>query len=368
MKILMIASDSRSLLNFRRELLERFLDFNLSVVVSSPIDENTGILIETLEKLNIKFIPVKLKNNGKNIFFDFISIINIFNIIKSNKIDCVFSYHMKPVIYGSIVARVLGLKQIYAMVTGLGYVFTETKEISITRNLLKRLLSLSLSYNKKVFFQNKDDFYFICKNEKLKNKSLIINGSGVDVDFFKFTDAPQTLSFLFVGRLLVHKGIYEYVEAARILKKKYPHLSFKVAGGFHPNPSSIAESDLKSWIQEGVIDYLGESHDMLPIFQNASVCVLPSYREGCPRALLEAMAVGRAIITTDAPGCRDTVLENENGCLVPVKNVNQLSEAMEKFIHNPSLAKQMGLKSRRLAEDKFNVHKVNKVILENMGL
>lgn len=370
MNILMVSSNSHSLLNFRRELLERFLERNFSVVVSAPVDEHTKYLVEIFEKLKIKFVPFEIQNNRKNIFFDLLSIFNLIKIIKSNKIDCIFCYHMKPVIYGSIVARALGLKHIYAMITGLGYVFTENEgfSISMTRSLLEKLLLFSLLLNKKVFFQNKDDFDFICNSERLKNSSVIVNGSGVDVDFFKLTDIPKTLSFLFVGRLLVHKGIYEYVGAARILKKKYPHVSFKIAGGFHSNPTAISEGDLKNWIQEGIIDYLGDVHDMLPIFQASSVCVLPSYREGCPRSLLEAMAVGRAIITTDTPGCRETVIENENGYLVPIKNIKKLSEAMEKCIHSPSLMKEMGLKSRHLAEEKFNVHKVNKVILEGMGL
>lgn len=369
-KVLVVSSNSHSLLNFRRELLESFLGCNLSVVACAPIDENTPYLIAKLETLNIKFEPFDIRNNSKNIFFDLINLIRFTKIIKSNKIDCLFSYHMKPVIYGSILASLLGLKHIYSMVTGLGYVFTENKSISISiaRVLLKRLLSFSLLLNKKIFFQNKDDFDFICTSKKLKNSSVIINGSGVDVDFFRFTEVPKTLSFLFVGRLLAHKGIYEYIEAAKILKKKYPDLSLKVAGGMHSNPSSISRSMLEKWTQEGIIEYLGDVHEMLPIFQEGSVCVLPSYREGCPRSLLEAMAVGRAIITTDAPGCRDTVVDNHNGYLIPVKNSIQLSEAMEKFIKNPGLAKEMGLNSRRLAEEKYDVRKVNKKILEGMGL
>ena len=171
-----------------------------------------------------------------------------------------------------------------------------------------------------------------------------------------------------MGRLLRHKGIYEYVEAARLLKQHYPHVSFKIAGGFHPNPSAVSKSTLENWIQEGVVEYLGEQQEMLPIFQEASVCVLPSYREGCPRSLLEALSVGRPVITTDAPGCRDTVIDNDNGYLVPVKSVTELVNAMEKFIKNPSSVKDMGIKSRRLAEEKYNVHKVNKQILEDMEL
>lgn len=369
-KILIVSSDSHSLLHFRRQLLERLLECNLSVVVCAPIDSYTKSLIEQFEKLNIEVKIFNIRNNSKNIFFDLISIIKFIKIIKSNKIDSIFCYHMKPVIYGSLVAYLLGLKHIYAMITGLGYAFTEKEGRfkAMMRGLLQKVLVLSLSLNKKIFFQNGDDVELICKSEKLKNLSVLINGSGVDVDFFKFTNCPQTLSFVFVGRLLVHKGIYEYVEAARMLKKTYPHLSFKVAGGFHSNPSSISESELTNWIQEGIIEYLGAAHDILPVFQASSVCVLPSYREGCPRSLLEAMAVGRAIVTTDAPGCRDTVIENHNGFLVPIKNSVRLAEAMEKFIKNPSLTKEMGLKSRLLAEEKYDVHKVNEKILESMGL
>jgi glycosyltransferase involved in cell wall biosynthesis len=367
-KILIVSSNSHSLLHFRRELLESFLACNLSVVVCAPIDNNTRYLTETFEKLKIKVVPLEVRNNSKNIFFDLTTILQLIKTIKSNKIDSIFCYHMKPVIYGSIIAYLLGLKHIYSLVTGLGYVFTENKDASILRTLLTKLLSFSLLLNKKVFFQNNDDFEFICKSNKLKNISVIVNGSGVDVDFFRFTDIPKTLSFLFIGRLLAHKGIHEYVEAARILKKKYPDVSFKVAGGFHSNPSCISERVLEKWIQEGVIEYLGEVQEMLPVFQDSSVCVLPSYREGCPRSLLEAMSVGRPIITTDAPGCRDTVVENHNGYLVPVRNSTQLSEAMEKLIKNPSIVKEMGLKSRHLAEEKYNVHKVNERILKGMGL
>lgn len=366
-KILIVSSSAYSLLNFRRELIQSLLEHHLSVIVCSARDEKFSALVETFEQMDVKVVPLKIRNTSKNIFFDFLTMINLMHIIKKNQIDGVLCYHMKPVIYGSLAARLLGLTRIYAMMTGLGYAFTENKA-SLTRAFLKKLLSFSLSLNEKVFFQNKDDFNFLCKSEKQKRSAVIINGSGVDVDFFRFTDLPKTLSFLFVGRLLGHKGIREYVEAAKVLKKKYPSVSFKVAGGFHPNPSSISQEELEDWIQEGVITYLGEVQEILPVLQASSVCVLPSYREGCPRSLLEAMSVGRPLITTDAPGCRETVVENENGYLVPVSNVPHLVKAMERFIKTPSLAKKMGLKSRLLAEEKYNVHKVNEKILKTMGV
>ncbi len=367
-KILIISTNSHSLINFRSELIEDFLDRHVSVVACIPEDSFTQSAIEKFENRNVKIEILDIKNTRKNVFFDLILIFKIIKIIKKNKIDGVFLFHMKPVVYGSIAARLLGLKHIYSMVTGLGYVFTENKGFSITRTLLKSLLSFSLSLNNKIFFQNKDDFELLCKSEDLKNASVLINGSGVNTDIFIFTPPLPEISFLFVGRLLRHKGIYEYVEASRILKKKYPEVSFKVAGGFHSNPSSVSLKELESWIEEKTIDYLGEVQEILPAFQETSVCVLPSYREGCPRSLLEAMSVGRAIITTDVPGCRDTVIENDNGYLIPAKNVIQLAEAMEKFIANPSKIKNMGRQSRHLAEQKYNVHKVNIKILENMGL
>lgn len=366
--ILVISSNSHSLLHFRVELLQSFLDRNFSITVCCPRDASTPVLLEKFEKINIKVILLEIQNTSINIFNDFFIFLKFIHIIKSNKISCVLSYHIKPVVYGSIAAYMLNLRQIYSTVTGLGYLFTENKGTSILRMLLQRLLIFSLSLNKKVFFQNKDDLDFICKNKKLKKSSVLVNGSGVNTTFYKFTEIPEKISFLFVGRLLRHKGIYEYIEATRILKKKYPTISFKIAGGFYLNPSAISLTELESWIQEGIIEYLGDVQEMLPVFQNTSVCVLPSYREGCPRSVLEAMSVGRAIITTDAPGCRDTVIEGENGYLVPPGNSLKLAEAMEKLITNTSLVKEMGQKSRLLAEEKFNVHKVNQRILEGMEL
>lgn len=367
-KILIVSSNSHSLLYFRRELIESFLSRDIAVVLCCPEDKEFHTLHETFKDYNVAIVAIHMRNTSKNIFHDVKILINLISIIRKNKIDGIFLYHMKPIIYGSLAAKIRGIKNIYAMITGLGYVFTENNGQSAMGTLLKNLLSFSLSFNKKVFFQNRDDLEFLCRNKALKNRAVVINGSGVDVDFFKFTEPPKKTSFLFVGRLLKHKGIYEYLEAARTLKKKYPSLSFKVAGGFHSNPSAISKNELEKWIEEGIIEYLGDVRGMLPVFQEASVCVLPSYREGCPRSLLEAMSVGRAIITTDAPGCRDTVIENENGYLVPVKNIPYLLEMMEKFIEQPSLAKEMGYKSRLFAEEKYSVHKVNKIILESMGL
>lgn len=368
--ILVIASNSHSLLHYRQELLERFLERNLRVLVCAPPDSHTDDLVKAFTPLNIKVLPLKLQNTKANPFADFLSFYTLLTLIRSHKVDAVLGYHMKPVIYGTLAAKLLGIRDIYSTITGLGYVFTDATGIfrRLKQRLLRKLLMFSLSLNQRIFFQNTDDLELICTTPSLRKRATLVNGSGINIDQFPLTSPPQEISFLFVGRLLVHKGIEEYVTAARFLKPIYPHVSFKVAGGFHPNPAAISEETWAQWLEEGNIEYLGDVKRILPVLQASSVCVLPSYREGCPRSVLEALAVGRAVITTDAPGCRDTVIDQDNGYLVPVKNSQKLAEAMEKLIQTPSLIPVMGLKSRRLAQEKFDVHKVNNTILKGMGL
>jgi len=174
--------------------------------------------------------------------------------------------------------------------------------------------------------------------------------------------------FLLIGRLLGDKGIREYAQAAAQLKKAYPHAQFALAGDFDANPDAVRRAEIEQWVRDGVLDYLGFLPDVRPAIAQCSVYVLPSYREGTPRTVLEAMAMGRAIITTDAPGCRETVVEGENGFLVPVRSADALAQAMLKFLQDPALATRMGQRSRQIAEQKYDVHKVNAVMLHEMGL
>lgn len=168
--------------------------------------------------------------------------------------------------------------------------------------------------------------------------------------------------------MIKDKGIYEYIRAATILKKRYPWAKFRLLGPFDTNPTAISETQIKAWHNSGVIEYLGETKDVRPFLADTSVYVLPSYREGTPRTVLEAMAMGRPIITTDAPGCRETVIEGENGFLVPIKDEQALAKVMERFIQEPELIGKMGKRSREIAEEKFDVNKINATILQAMGL
>jgi glycosyltransferase involved in cell wall biosynthesis len=199
-------------------------------------------------------------------------------------------------------------------------------------------------------------------------RSTVLTGSGIDTQAFAFVPPPPgPTTFLLIARLLGDKGVREYVAAARILTRKYPHAVFQLVGWIDTNPDAIRPDELNEWIKEGAIEYLGRLNDVQPAIAACSVYVLPSYREGTPRTVLEAMAIGRPIVTTDAPGCRETVVHEDNGLLVAVKSVDQLVAAMQRFLDDPKLAARMGRRSREIAETKFDVRNVSAVMLKEMG-
>ena len=204
--------------------------------------------------------------------------------------------------------------------------------------------------------------------------TVVVNGSGVNVTDFNVLPFPLNaqnspkLSFLLIARLLGDKGVREYAEAAKLIKKQYPEVEFHLVGWIDENPAAIQQSELDMWIADLRLKYWGKLSDVRPAIAASSVYVLPSYREGTPRTVLEAMAMGRAIITTDAPGCRETVAQGENGFLVEVKSVTSLVNAMQEFIHKPELIEQMGQRSREIALHKYDVHQVNRHMMQEMGL
>jgi len=302
---------------------------------------------------------------------DLFLIKEIYSLHREEKADYLLSYTVKPVVYGSIAARLAGNKNIYSIITGLGYAFTEhSLRQRMIRGMLLFLYRLALPWNCKVFFQNPDDLeLFVSKGLAKQDQAVLVNGSGVDIHYFNERPLPVGIvHFLLIARLLAEKGIREYVEAARRLHKKYPSVCFLLVGPVDPNPGGIRIEEVHAWHDEGVIEYRGAVDDVRPIIEQAGVYVLPSYREGTPRTVLEAMAMGRPVITTDVPGCRETVVDGENGFLVPPKNVGALADAMEKFLQQPALIPQMGKAARRLAEEKYDAHKVNREILKAMGL
>ena len=368
-KILVVSHYARSLINFRGEMIKKIISSGHDVVALGPEEG----FEDELKELGAQYIQYPLQRTGLNPLTDLESYRELIRIMKEVEPDVVFSNAIKPVIYGSLAASKLGIKHIYSMITGPGYVFVDngSKKQKIIQRFVKLLYRRALAKNKAVFFQNPDD-------EKLfkeigiisgNTKTVLVNGSGVDVEK-NYYAAPlqEPFSFLLIARLIWDKGIQEYVEAARIVKQKYPQVHFYLLGPYDSNPAAIKSDDIERWSEEGVINYLGETNDVRPYIAKSSVFVLPSFREGTPRSVLEAMSMGRPVITTDAPGCRETVKDGVNGFLVPVKDSTTLAEAMEKFIQTPELIEQMGWESRKIAEEKYDVHKVNEVIVREMEL
>ena len=368
-KIAIISNYAPSLVNFRGELIKTLVASGHQVVTMGP---EAGFEAR-LAALGAEYRQIPLRRTGTNQAQDLHTIYALVRALREIRPDVVLSYAIKPVIYGSLAASLAGVNNIYSMITGLGYLFTgDSTRQRIIYRLIYPLYKTALSKNKAVFFQNPDDLNLF-RNLKLvsaKQRQVLINGSGVDTAHFAFSTAPvEPLTFILMARLIWDKGIAEYMTAARNLKKRYPQVSFKLLGPYDSNPNAIKPSEVKKWEEEGIITYLGETNDVRPYLAMTSVFVLPSaYREGTPRSVLEAMSIGRPIITTDAPGCRETVYAGVNGFLVPMKDAIALEKAMERFILHPELIQEFGKASRKIAEDKYDVNKVNKVIIEAMGL
>jgi glycosyltransferase involved in cell wall biosynthesis len=366
--ILLITNAAKFMTTLRLPFLKELMKRDYNIILAVPYDKDS---FEKLQKLNIKLVPFEMTQKGMNPFVEFACWLRMRKIIRSYKPDfCVF-YTIKPNIYGSLAARFSKIKY-FASITGLGYVFTGNTTIhKILQFFIKRLYKVALKDSERVIFSNPDDsHYFLTQKIISADKSCVINGEGIDLDAYPFTKAniEAPISFLLLARLIKDKGIYEFVEAARFLKKKYKNVEFSIGGNIDNNPTAIKQSELDNWINEGVINYLGYLTDVRDAIKASTVFVLPSYREGLPTSVLEAMSMGRAIITTDAPGCRETINDGVGGYLVPVRNAEKLTEAMEKFIADPTLAIRMGQESRRIAEEKFDVRKINQIILKAMQI
>ena len=361
MKILILGTVPNDLLNFRADLIKDILDKNYKVSVSSSsLDQKSS---ENMNSLNIEYEAIYLRRHGLNLLGDMRTLYSLLGVFKRQKPNLSLAHGIKLVIWGGIAARIRNVP-FFALITGLGFAFQGK---SFKRRLLTKLVStlykLALLNAKAVIFQNKDNRnLFIEKGIVSIDKTHIVNGSGVDIEKFYFTELPKTsISFLLVSRLLGEKGLREYAKAARIVKDKFPDVKFNLVGGEDASLDAISIDEVKSW--SNYINYHGSTDDVRKYIRDCHVYVLPSYHEGLPRSSLEAMSMGRPIITTDAVGCRETVIDGINGFMVPVGSSKELADKMVWFIKNSKKIRTMGLKSRAMAEDKFDVRKVNSDML-----
>lgn len=372
MTFLIVGSFPDSFLKLRGTLVEALINKGCTVHVAAPdlqVGSNMRVL---LEAKGLHVHNITLYRTAMNPLSDSITLFNLCNLMLRIRPKVVLSYTIKPVIYGSLAARLTCVPHRFALMTGLGHVFTgEARGIrKVLRNIVQHLYRIALGSVHKTFFQNSDDELLFRQLGVLSRKSIscVVNGSGIDLSVFTNTSLPKRTSFLLIARLIGDKGVREYAAAAKLVRQKYSDVCFSLVGWIDSHPDAIEQHELDQWKSAGTLEYLGNMDDIRQAISDCSVYVLPSYREGTPRSVLEAMAMGRAIITTDVPGCRETVVDGDNGFLVPVKSVVELAEAMIKFIEDDALASRMGKRSRKIVVEKYDVHKVNEVMLREMSI
>lgn len=373
MRFLLIAGFPDSLIEFRGELIRALVRAGLDVHVACPSVNDVKGLREQIHSMGATLHDVKLQRTGVNPFYDIQTVFSLWVLMRDIRPDYVLGYTIKPVIYGGLAGWLAGVPMRSSLITGLGYAFQDDSHgwrKSILSSFVRLLYRFSLRRSHLVFFQNPDDEKLFREINILTPfaRSAVVKGSGVDTSRFLPKPLPNVLTFLLIARLLGGKGVREYIEAAKRIKEIDPAVSFKLVGWIDSNPDAIDQKELEAWVSSGVVEYLGRLRDVRPAIESSSVYVLPSYREGTPRTVLEAMAMGRAVITTDAPGCRETVSDRYNGFLVPVKSVDALALVMKEFLNDPGLASRMGARSRNIAVVRYDVHKVNEFMLREMGI
>lgn len=368
MKILVISSHTPSLFIFRLDMMKSFQELGCDVIAAGP--GSTQEWHNKFEKNHIQYYQIPVSRNGLNPYNDIKTILCLRNLLKRIHPDKIFVYHAKTVAYGCIAARMCGITEVYPMIAGLGSILRGTGFKNwIVKGIMFALYRNAFKCSQKVFFQNDDDIQEMLHHDLIdKTKAVKINGSGVNLTIFQVAPFPCSPAFLYVGRLIRDKGIGEYLEACKKIKTQYPEVRCLLVGPYDSNPSSLTPRDLQPYIEYGIIEYFGEQLDVRPFIEQCTTLVLPSYHEGTPKAVLEAMAMGRSVLTSDAPGCRETVIDGENGFLVPVKDIDGLVEKMGYLISHMDTAAAMGKISRKIAEDKFNVSIVNRMIVDTMKI
>ena len=373
-KIILIGTTGSSFYGFRADLIKKLVSDQHEVYAFTS--EYTESCLTKIQALGANPVCYQLSRGGLNPFADIASMIELTREIKKIQPDIVFSYFAKPLIYGSIAAKRAKVPKIIGMLEGLGYTFTEQPEgqsakTKLIRNIQVILYKCAFPCLDKMIFLNSDDENDLMKTYGLKVPEVhILGGIGLNLKEYQYAKAPiDPVNFLFIGRLLKEKGIYELIQAIRLVKEKYPKARFTILGEIdHQNMGALKQSELDQLIEEDLFEYPGFVTNVKDWIAHSSVFVLPSYREGVPRSTQEAMAIGRPVITTDVPGCRETVIDGVNGFLVPRWDAGALANKMCYFIEHPNQINVMGLESVKIAQEKFDAEKSNLRLIELMGL
>lgn len=367
--VVVLGSYAPSLVHFRGSLIRALVERGHRVIAMAPaIGQEVG---DRLRAIGAEPHDVPLENQSLNPLAMLRTVLALTRAFARLRPDAVIAYTIKPVTLGAAAAARAGVPRFVSLITGVGYAFSGGR--AVKRRLSELAATLlyrrALRRSSAIIFQNPDDRDFFRSRGMLPSRPepVVVGGSGIDLTQFSPAPLPAGCRFLMIGRLLGDKGVREYGQAARRLKARHPRARFALVGYFDNSPDAISRGELTA-IQAGGVEFLGRMEDVRPAIADCSVYVLPSYREGTPRSVLEAMAMARAIVTTDAPGCRQTVEDGRNGFLAEPRDSASLEAAMERFLADPSLIAPMGAASRRLAEQRFDVNRVNEQLLGAAGL
>jgi glycosyltransferase involved in cell wall biosynthesis len=372
MHILILGNDPKTLVNFRGPLIEAMVGAGHRVTAAASGCE--GNLAPWFVQRGVAYFNVPIERAGLNPLTDWRMFSRLVLLMRELKPDLAFASAIKPVVYGLIAARVAGVARRAAMITGLGYSFTDNpgdglaqraKRLAV-RAAARGAYGLALRFADTVIFQNPDDrdAFAAMGLTRATQHVGVVNGSGVDLKHFSPAPMPNgSVTFLMIARLLRDKGVYEYVEAARLVKREKPDARFVLVGPFDPNPAAVKPHEVEAWVREGLIEYRGAVDDVRPQIAACHVFVLPSYREGTPRTVLEAMAMGRPVITTDVPGCRETLVDGANGLLVPARDPSALADAARTLATDAELRGKMAARSLDIVRQRFASDQVSAAIL-----
>ena len=349
-----VINTSWHIYNFRTGLIKELQKIGYNVVAIAPKDIYSEKLVET----DIDYFEIDMNNMGTNPFEDTKLVYDYYKLFKKIKPDVLLLYTIKPNIYGSVAAKMLNIPVI-SSITGLGTVFLHN---NVSSKIAKLLYKIALKIPKKVFFENPyDENVFLDQGFVEREKVVLIPGAGINTDEYipvetiKFHEQNQP-RFLFIARLVKDKGLIEYIEAIRLLRTQYSNIEFAILGPYYPaNPTAITKKEMDEWVKEGIINYLGESDDVKSIISEYDCIVLPSYREGLSRVLLEAASMAKPIVTTNVPGCRDVVEDGVNGFLCEKKDAVDLADKMEQIIQLTNDERiQMGKRGREKIVKEFD--------------
>lgn len=372
MKVLVFSSLAFSLINFRGKLLEEMRKAGHEVIAVAP-DDDDRVRVR-LHEIGVEFRTVKMARTGLNVLADLRTIADYVSLLRKEQPDAVVAYTQKPIIYGGIACRIAGVKRFYALMSGLGYLFSEAASgRHILKRVFCRLYRSGLRGARRIFVFNSDDRPDMIAAGIVDPSAPVVEvpGSGVDLDRYVHAPLPDgPLRFLMIGRLMRDKGVWEYAEAAATIASDHPDVRFSLIGRVErDNPTGLQESDLERLKRDYPVEVIDETDDVPAFLAQSHVFVLPTYyREGLPRTILEALAVGRPVITTDTPGCRDAITDGVSGFLVAPRDAQALAQAMQKLITDPELVQRMSEEARRLAETVYDVRKVNALLMREMDL